>query len=188
MCIRDSHNPSLRSVRYAQTNLAVGHPSRSCFRFLKAIHPGGAKLAPEHLKYFHLDFVVKELDGGKVVNARHYSTRTDTEDRSLRCAAATRLPVQVGDSGPDGQFTYVEVGVNNGCRTAQGNTRRSGPECERGNQHSTTVTAQRQPLIRQTKWSSNVIVPIGKPTVILSFVDVASKSQMQLELTATPVK
>jgi hypothetical protein len=40
-------------------------------------------------------------------------------------------------------------------------------------------------LIRQTKWSSNVIVPIGKPTVIFSSDDATTKGQMQLELTAT---
>jgi hypothetical protein len=53
---------------------------------------------------------------------------------------------------------------------------------------STATTAQKQPLIRQTKWSSNVILPLGKPTVIFSSDDVASKGQMQLELTATPVR
>jgi hypothetical protein len=33
-----------------------------------------------------------------------------------------------------------------------------------------------------------VIVPVGKPTVIFSSDDVASKGQMQLELTASPIK
>src|ERR1039457_7467314 len=38
----------------------------------------GAKSAAEQPKYFHLDFVVKEMDSGKVINARHYSTMIAT--------------------------------------------------------------------------------------------------------------
>jgi hypothetical protein len=44
------------------------------------------------------------------------------------------------------------------------------------------------PVIRQVKWNSPVIVPLGKPTVIFSSDDPSSKRQMQLELTARPIK
>ncbi len=43
------------------------------------------------------------------------------------------------------------------------------------------------PVIRQNKWTSNVIVPVKKPTVLFSSDDATTKRQMQLELTATPI-
>ena len=43
------------------------------------------------------------------------------------------------------------------------------------------------PMIRQNRWTSNVVVPLKKPTVIFSSDDLTTKHQMQLELTATPI-
>jgi hypothetical protein len=43
------------------------------------------------------------------------------------------------------------------------------------------------PSIRSNSWSSVVIVPLKTPTLIFSSDDPASKRQMQLELTATPI-
>jgi hypothetical protein len=147
----------------------------------------GAKPPAEEPKYFHLDFVVKELEGRKVINARHYSTTAATADHTCTIRSGNKVPVQTGGSGPESiQFTYIEVGVNIDCRSAKeidGSLALSVTA-----DISTAVNAAKQPMIRQTKWSSNVIVPIGNATVIFSSDDVASKGQMQLELTATPVK
>jgi len=44
---------------------------------------------------------------------------------------------------------------------------------------------QLPPTIRQNRWSSSVVVPLSKPTVIFSSDDLTSKRQFQLELTAT---
>jgi hypothetical protein len=43
------------------------------------------------------------------------------------------------------------------------------------------------PVIRQNRWSSSVIVPLGKPTTIYSSDDITSKRKVQIELTATPI-
>jgi hypothetical protein len=43
------------------------------------------------------------------------------------------------------------------------------------------------PIVRQNKWDSSVVVPLKKPTLIFSSDDVSSKRTMQLELTATPI-
>jgi hypothetical protein len=44
-------------------------------------------------------------------------------------------------------------------------------------------------VVRQAKWSSIVLIPIRKgPTVIFSSDDPASKRQLQLEVTATPLQ
>jgi len=140
-----------------------------------------AKPAAEHSRYFHLEFVVKELDAGKVINARHYSTNTVVGQKGV-IRTGNKVPVQAGN--PVG-ITYIDVGVSIDCTVEQ--------EIE-GNlplnvtvEISSSATSSNPPMIRQTKWSSNVIVPIGKPTVVFSSDDVASKGQTQLELTATPI-
>ena len=145
------------------------------------------KTPPEPTKYFHLDFVVKELEGGKVINTRHYSTTAATSRQTSTIRSGNKVPIQTGGSGPDNsQFTYIDLGVNIDCRDLreiQGDL-----ALNVAADISTAVTPQKQPLIRQTKWNSNVVLPIGKPTVIFSSDDVAGKGEMQLELTATPIR
>ena len=86
-------------------------------------------------------------------------------------------------------MTYIDVGVNIDCRAAK----------EIQDQLALNVAAEISsvaadpssstlPLVRQTKWSSNVIVPVRKPTTIFSSDDPTTKRQTQLELTAIPIK
>jgi hypothetical protein len=177
----------MRETMRNKTKLAITCGAIILTAGICAAQGEGAKPPAEEPKYFHLDFVVKELESGKVINARHYSTTTATGDHSCTIRSGNKVPVQTGGSGPEsGQFTYIEVGVNIDCRSAKeidGSLALSVSA-----EISTAVNAVKQPLIRQTKWSSNAIVPIGKPTVIFASDDVAGKGQMQLELTATPVK
>jgi len=142
-----------------------------------------AKSAPEQPKYFHLEFVVKDLDGGKVINARHYSTTVMTGDRTCTIRSGNKVPIQAG--GATG-ITYVDVGVNIDCHSA--NQIEGSLALNVTAEISSAATSSSQPMIRQTKWNSNVIVPIGKPTVIFSSDDVSTKGQTQLELTATPIE
>ena len=79
-----------------------------------------AQSASEQEKYYHLDFVVKELDGGKVVNARHYLTSMMTGAKAGGgCNIRTGSKVPVPVSGGGSQFTYIDVGVNIDCSAAQ---------------------------------------------------------------------
>jgi hypothetical protein len=138
-------------------------------------------------KYFHLDFAVKEIDNGKAVNTRHYTTTAMTgESTPVSCTirSGSKLPLQTG-GGSSTQFVYVDIGVSIDCRSMK----------EIDGSLAISVTAEissaaptaNQPLIRQTKWSSNVIIPVGKPAVIFSSDDAAGNGQMQLELTATAI-
>jgi hypothetical protein len=147
-----------------------------------------AKPAAEQPKYFHLDFVVKELEGGKAVNTRHYSTTIATGDATpygCTIRAGNKVPVPNGGAIAAGQFTYIDVGVNIDCRSAK--EIEGSLAISVAAEISTPAPSSNPPLIRQIKWSSNVIVPIGKPTVIFSSDDVTGKGQMQLELTATAI-
>ena len=139
-------------------------------------------------KFYKLDFVVKEIEGTKVLNARAYSTTvsTDKSSPSSLIRTGSRVPVP---TSPDGkQFNFSEVGVNIDCRSVQ----------EVGGELSMIVTAEvtttlqesttGPPIHRQNKWTAAAVVPLRKPTVLFSSDDATTKRQMQLELTATPIK
>ena len=44
------------------------------------------------------------------------------------------------------------------------------------------------PVTRQNKWAGTVFLPAKKPMVVFASDDMSSKRQLQLELTATPIK
>ena len=152
----------------------------------------GAASSAEQPKYYHLDFAVRELDSGRLVNARHYATTIATGgsgmDYGCTMRTGNKVPVPSGPAVPNessGAFTYIDLGVNIDCRSAkeiQGSL-----ALNVAAEISNAATSSSPPLIRQTKWSANVIVQIGKPTVIFSSDDITTKGQMQLELTATPI-
>ena len=145
--------------------------------------------APESSKFYKLDFVVKEVEGTKVLNARSYSMIVSTEQPSPASSIRAGSRVPIFSSPGSTQYTYTEVGVNIDCRSAQ----------QLGNELSLVVTADitstaqdpataSPPVLRQNKWNSIVVVPIRKPLVVFSSDDATSKRQMQLELTATPIR
>jgi len=145
-------------------------------------------------KYFRLDFAVQELDGGKIVNSRHYLTTipvpTKTGEGSV-IRTGSKVPIATGVvGGQESQFTYIDLGVNIDCHSAKevdGNLALN-VNAEISNAASMPTSPARNPVIRQTKWGANVIVPVGKPTVIFSSDDLTTKGQIQLELTATPIQ
>jgi hypothetical protein len=149
-----------------------------------------ASKAPESKKFYKLEFVVKEVEGGKVLNARAYSATvsTDLRDGPTQIRAGSKVPYQttVGESK---NLQYLDVGVNIDCRSIR--------EMESGLSLFVSATINGvpsdiavpsgPPTVRQNSWSSSVIVPLKKPTLLFSSDDPASKRQMQLELTATPI-
>ena len=148
-----------------------------------------AKPAAEEPKYFHLDFVVKELENGKVTNSRGYAMTMSTGDvGGSMIRTGNKVPIPTS-SGSLLNFSYIDVGVNIDCRSAK----------QVGDQLALNVAAEvsaaatepssgSPPLIRQTKWGSTAIVPLRKATTIFSSADPSSKRQTQLELTATPIR
>lgn len=142
----------------------------------------------EGLKFFKLEFTVKDMEGTHALSSRTYSVvaTTDGPNSSIRAGSKVPIPVSPGSTQ---QFSFIELGVNIDCRSIK----------EVQNALSLNVTADisssaqeastpSYPIIRQNKWSSSVVVPIGKPTLIFSSDDVTTKRQIQLELTATPIK
>lgn len=142
----------------------------------------------EPQKFYKLDFVVKELEGGRTVNSRSYSMTVATPSNGK---SSIRTSSQVPFQTSPGQWTRSGIDTNLDCFQIT--------EIPAG--LSLTVVAQvdsmleepstaesGHPILRHNEWNSAVILPIKKPTVIFSSDDVASKRQMQVELTATPIK
>jgi hypothetical protein len=167
-----------KTTKFALIALAVtlfGNSSFAQSQEAKPEEPG---------KYLHLDFTVKELENGKVVTARTYSTISSAGSAG-GCSIRTgdRIPVA---SGKEGSFTYLDVGVNIDCNSLR----------LTGNQLALHVTAdissqgpelskEGLPVIRQNRSNSSAIVPLGKATTLFSFEGITTKRQTQLELTAT---
>jgi hypothetical protein len=141
----------------------------------------------EPAKYLRLDFTVKELDSGKVVTARTYSTISSVgSGGSCSIRTGDKVPVS-GDKGTS--FTFLDVGVSIDCNSLK----------LAGNQLALHVAAdisslvpdasklEGVPLVRQNRWNSSVIVSLGKATTLFSFEGSTTKRQTQLELLATPI-
>ncbi len=142
---------------------------------------------PEGLKFYKLEFTVKEMEATRALSSRTYYMVASTEPNSppSLIRAGSKVPVSTSSGG----FQFLDVGVNIDCRSVK----------ELQNELSLNVTADvsstppepptpAHPIVRQNKWSSTVVVPVKKPTLIFSSDDVTTKRQIQLELTATPIK
>ena len=159
--------------------------------FLSTIVMAGACLAQstaEELKYYRLDFVVKELESGKVINARSYSTTVSTGGTGASVIrSGNKVPISTGGAGP-GSLTYLDIGVNIDSRAAREIQEQLALNVSAEISSIATEPPSNPPLVRQTKWESNVIVSLRKPTTVFSSDDPTLKRQLQLELTAIPIK
>jgi len=140
--------------------------------------------------FYRLDFVTKELDDNKLINTRTYSmTVSDKAAGNIR--SGSKVPVYTNSSGGNTQFTYLDLGVNIDChdlRELQGQLTLSVSADIAAATTEAAGSTNPNPVIRQYKWNSAVIVPLRKATQIFSSEDLGSKRKFQLELTATPIK
>lgn len=147
----------------------------------------------EQQKFFHLDFVVKEVADGKVINSRSYSTMIATGGNPLpgEIRAGNKVPIQTGPAG-NRQPDYLDVGVNFDCQSAREVNEELALHvaAEVSNLAAGQIpgSGALPPLLRQNRWRSDVILPLKKPTVIFSSDDPTSTHKMQVELTATPIR
>jgi hypothetical protein len=138
--------------------------------------------------FYKLDFVVKEVEGGKTVNSRTFSTMlAATQGQNAQQAtirAGGRVAVPTGATS----FNNYDLGVNIDAR----DLRESQSDVSLGLTVDITTIAQEkpevQPVLRQNRWAGTVLVPVKKSTVVFASDDITSKRQLQLEMIATPVK
>ena len=146
--------------------------------------------------YYRLDFVVQELtEAGTVNNSRRYVALLETGSSGQQIRTGSRIPVATGAGNMSTQIQYVDVGVNFDVRQARevGDKLRFNVKAEISsiaddNSGGASGHLVGDPVIRQNRWDSVVLIPVGKPTVVFSADDLDSKGKMQVELTATKVE
>jgi hypothetical protein len=141
----------------------------------------------EPQKFYRLDFLVKELEAGKTVNSRSYfmTVEVGAKQRS-EFRTGSQIPFQ---SSP-GTWQQVDVGTNFDCfemKEVPAGLSLSLFAQVKSVLEQPSPGASEHPVIRQNSWRSTVVLPIKKPTIVFSSDDPASKRQMQVELTATPI-
>lgn len=156
--------------------------------FAPAASAQEAKAVAPEVRYYHLEFVVKELgEDGKVVNSRTY--RSDISTTSLSSVrTGTKSPIHV--SSKEGDVQYLDVGVNIDCKGAHETPEGLAMEitAEISSLATPGVATPTTPIIRQNKWMSSTVLPAGKPTIVFSSDNLESKGRMQVEVTATPIR
>jgi hypothetical protein len=142
--------------------------------------------APTQQKYYKFDFVVKELDAGKVQGSKNYSVIGGVRGRenSMMIRTGDKVQVPTGGTASATQYTYVDIGTNIDCRIVYESATELGLSISADISSADTPRAQ---VISQIKWNSNVLVPLRKATVIFTSDSITKKTQTQLEVTATPL-
>lgn len=151
-----------------------------------------AKATESPAHFYHLDFVLQELgDDGKPTNSRTYAVTVSTDPRwftSIRINS--RVPVNTG-SPTNAQFQYENVGVSFDANQAHEIGRLLAFDLTADVHTLATPSASEQslaPVIRQNRWQSGVLIPIGKPTVVFTSDSLDSKGSMRVLVTATPLQ
>jgi hypothetical protein len=150
--------------------------------------------SPDH--YYRLNLTVEQTnDAGQVINTRSYAATVMTNGGAQEIRTGSKVPVETGSGNGNTQFQYIDVGVMVDVK----NVREVGEKlgftlvtevssvATGANASSGMNPAPGEPIIRSNKWNSNVLIPIGKPTVVYSADDLEDKGKMQVEVTATRV-
>jgi hypothetical protein len=149
----------------------------------------GASLAQslDGAKFYKLDFVVREVEGGKPVNSRTFSAilQVQTPQREVgttNIRAGGRVPYTTGNS-----TQFFDVGVSIDAKDLRETQNDVSLSISSDISSVANESPANPPVIRQNRWSSTVVVPVKKATIVFLSDDMTSKRQMQLELTATPI-
>ena len=148
---------------------------------------------PSSTAVYKLDYVFSEVQNGKRVNSRSYTTLLHSGERgSIRLGS--RLPIVTGASRESGgnQIQYMDIGVNIDCRVER--------EVDSGVALFTSVDMSSlapeqpgenrtgNPVVRQTKIQVDNIVALGKQTLLSSADEIDGTGRFDFEVTATKVR
>ncbi len=139
---------------------------------------------------YRLDFVLSEWVDGKKVNSRNSSVLAQTDGRMNKLRSGARYPVSTQNEQKNTQIQYLDFGVNIDCRL---------DEQDGGVRLIATVesssaswpapdsahTPPGLPIITQMRSEISTSVHVGKPTMVSSMDDPATKHTFQIDVTAT---
>jgi hypothetical protein len=136
-------------------------------------------------KSYKFEFVIKEVDGAKVLNSRTYSMVVSTGNRS-NIRVGSKVPF-ASKQGATTQVEQINVGLGIDVNAVKEISDRLSFSI--GVDVSSVAengASQASPVIRQNTWNSTVSVPFKKPTVVFTSDTEDAKRQMQVEVTAIP--
>lgn len=148
----------------------------------------------------HLKLVYRTLQigaDGKMVSSHSYSTIVvaNTGHASpSQIRSNDRVPIAMGNpSGGNTQYQYQDVGTNIDTYGVKlgGNQLTLGLSVSLNEVAKNDVATEKTifaPVVRQLKWESNVIVTVGRPTVIFTSDNPSDTGKTELELTATEIR
>ena len=138
---------------------------------------------------YRLDFVWRELADNNPVSSHSYTMLVNTlRDRGVRgkVGGGSRVPLS-GDKGAQ----YMNLGVNISCMVHEADN----ALLLDVNADSTGMISPSDyeksgapPVLHDVNTEVSSLVPLGKPTVLSSIDDPASKRRYQLEVTITKLK
>jgi hypothetical protein len=138
---------------------------------------------------YKLEYSIWELEGGKRVNSRNYVVFITDDDRNASLRTASRVPAGP-PSGTDNKVQYIEVSVDIRPRLLQ----RDGGLILNSSIRVESIASDAKelgnlnpalPVTRDMSAQSLNAVVIGKPLVIASMDDAASKRRYEVEVTVT---
>lgn len=143
----------------------------------------------EPTKFYKLEFVVKEVQGNKVLNARTYSTVVPSGGHiGQNIRAGSKIPF-ISKQGATTEFQQIDVGVSIDTKDVKETDDRLsfGIGVDISSLAEGPSSPSDHPVLRQNRWSSTATIPLRRPTLLFSSDNVDAKSQMQVEVTATPI-
>jgi hypothetical protein len=154
----------------------------------------------------HLKLVCRAIQigaDGKVMSSHSYSTivvANTGHASSSKIRSNDKVPIATGSYGGDvksslvnTQYQYVDVGTNIDTREAKLNR----DQLTLNLSVEVSVVAKNEdaadksihsPIIRALSWESDVIVTVGKPTIVFTSDNPSDTGKTELELTATEIK
>jgi hypothetical protein len=147
----------------------------------------------------HLKLVYRTIQigqDGKAVSSHSYSTIVvaNTEHASQsQIRSDDKVPIAVNASSGNIEYQYQNVGTDidtygaklSGDRLTVNLTVNLNEIAKRDVIAEKSITA---PVVRQLRWQSDVIVTMGKPTIVFTSDDPSGTGKTELELTATEIK
>ena len=137
---------------------------------------------PKPLSVYRVEFAIHESDNGQRVNTRNYMQLVEEGGR-CRSRAGASIPV----TGPQGPM-YMDVGFNLDCELSERDGLVRMELALEISSFAQDPETKERPLLRRIRSEVNTAVVPGKPTVVSSIDDTASKRRYELEVTATKVK
>lgn len=147
------------------------------------LHP----MPAEARHFYRLDFVLREMEQGKLINQRAFTMNVSADPAGGRertwwnLRAGTRFPVR----NPN-ETNYVDVGVNLDITAKDAEDALQLELTAEISSLATDSGTNAPPSIRQIKVKGAVFAPLGKPTVVFTTEDPGSKHEFQLQV--TPVR